>query len=501
MAEEQAAPEYRRGRRPGDLYLRRPRVTPSGLHRVLGVSGLFSAAYGNVGSSIYYALGVTALYALGLTPVVFIISGFFFLCTALSYSEGTTAMPVAGGSTAFARRAFNDVVSFVAGWAQVLNYLVTIAISAFAVPNYLSTFWPLLGTWPANTIFGIVLVVGLASVNIIGVRQSSQMNMGLALLDLSTQVLLVTLGLALLLSPETLQENIHFGEAPTWSQFLLGISISMIAYTGIETVSNLSEETRNPSKNVPRAVLLTFGSVVLIYSLLPMVALSALPVEEGPDGQFTTALAEEFIEDPVLGVVQQFESLPGALRAGLESWVGILAATILVIAANAGMLGLSRLAYSMGQHRQLPSFVSRLEPRRRTPATAIALAAVFSALLLLPGRVTELANLYSFGAMLSFTIAHASIIALRYREPDMERPFRVPLNVRIRGRPVPLPSVIGAAATFTTWLVVVANQELARTVGFSWMLGGLLVFLLYRRLAARRTTAPSGGPPPGEPSP
>jgi APA family basic amino acid/polyamine antiporter len=468
---------------------------------VLGVPGLFSAAYGNVGSSIYYALGVTALYALGLTPLVFIVSGIFFLCTALSYAEGTTAMPVAGGSTAFARRAFNDVASFVAGWAQVLNYLVTIAISAFAVPNYLSVFWPLLGTWPANTIFGIAVVVGLAGLNIIGLRESSQVNMGVALLDLTTQMLVVGLGLVLLLSPETLTENVRWGEAPTWSQFALGISISMIAYTGIETISNLSEETRNPSKNVPRSVLLTFGTVVLIFSLLPMVALSALPVEEGPDGTFTTRLAEEFIDQPVLGVVQQFESVPEVLRTGLETWVGILAATILTIAANAGMLGLSRLAYSMGRHRQLPSFVSRLEPRRRTPAVAIALSAVLSALLLLPGRLTELANLYSFGAMLSFTIAHASIIALRYREPEMERPFRVPLNIRIRGRPVPLPSIIGGLATFATWLVVVANQELARSVGFGWLLGGLVVFLVYRRLSARGAQTPGAGPSPGKPSP
>lgn len=490
MAEQPTTPTYRRGRHPGDLYLRRPRVTPKGLHRVLDVSGLFSAAYGNVGSSIYYALGVTALYALGLTPVVFIISGFFFLCTALSYAEGTTAMPVAGGSTAFARRAFNDTTSFLAGWAQVLNYVVTIAISAFAVPNYLSVFWPLLGTWPANTVFGVMVVIGLGSLNIVGVRESSRMNMGLALLDLLTQVLLVALGLALLLSPETLTGNVHLGEAPTWDQFLLGISISMIAYTGIETVSNLAEETRNPSKNVPRSVLLTFGSVLLIYSLLPVVALSALPVEEGPDGTFTTQLAEEFIDDPVLGVVRQFESVPDVLRTGLEAWVGILAATILLIAANAGMLGLSRLAYSMGRHRQLPRFVSRLDPRRRTPATAIAISALLSALLLLPGRVTELANLYSFGAMLSFTIAHVSIITLRYREPDMERPFRVPLNVRIRGRPVPLPSVIGGCATLTTWVVVIANQELARFVGFGWLMIGLLVFLAYRRYLSQRDGTP-----------
>lgn len=483
--------EYRRGQRPGDIILRRRRIRTAGLFRVLGVSGLFSAAYGNVGSSIYYALGVTAFYALGLTPVVFVISGLFFLATALTYSEGATSMPEAGGSTAFARRGFNEVMSFTAGWAQILNYIVTISISAFAVPNYLSVFLPVLNSWPTNTLFAVVVIAGLAAVNIVGVKESSRMNMLLALMDLSTQAILVLLGLLLLLSPDTLLDNIDLGTAPTWSQFMLGISVSMIAYTGIETVSNLAEETRNPSKNVPRSVLLTFATVLIMYSLIPIVALSALPVVQEVDGTYTTALADEYVRDPVLGIVKQFTDLPNALRAILEGWVGILAATILIIAANAGMLGLSRLAYSMGRFRQLPPVVSKLHPRRRTPANAIAIFAVLSCLLLIPGRVQELANMYAFGAMLSFTFAHMSIIALRIREPDLARPFKVPLNVTLKGRQIPLPAIVGGLATGTTWFIVVVNQDLTRYVGFSWLAVGFMVFLLYRRAASRAPGAPS----------
>jgi APA family basic amino acid/polyamine antiporter len=477
--------EYRRGRRPGDVYLRRRRIRTAGLYRVLGVAGLFSSAYGNVGSSIYYALGVTAAFALGLTPLAFVISGFFFLCTALSYAEGTTAMPYAGGSSAFARRAFNELAGFVAGWAQVLNFIVTISISAFAVPNYLSVFIPALKTWPANSLIGILVIAALAWINIIGVKESSRVNVILALVDLSTQMLLVLLGLLILLSPETLLDNIHFGVAPTWEQLVLGISISMIAYTGIETVSNLAEETKNPSKNVPRSVLMTFGAVIVMYTLIPLVGLSALPVEQAADGQYTTELAGEFIQDPVLGIVKQFSALPDALRAILESWVGILAATILIVATNAGMLGLSRLAYSLGRHRQLPPIVSRLHPRRRTPANAIAIFAVVSALLLVPGEVKELASLYSFGAMLSFTFAHVSIIAMRVREPEMERPFRVPLGIRVRGRSIPLPSLIGALATGITWIIVVVDQDLTRAIGFGWLIAGLLLYFLYDRWKRR----------------
>jgi len=453
-------------------------VSRRGLQRVLGVPGLFSAAYGNVGSSIYYALGVAALFALGLTPIAFIVAGLIFGCTALTYAEGTTAMPEAGGSSSFARRGFNELFSFVAGWAQVLNFVVTIAISAFAVPNYLAVFLPILKTWPANAMFGIGVVGFLATVNVIGVRESSGVNIGLAVMDLLTQVFLVVLGLFLLLNIDTLIDNVHWGVAPTWDKLVIGIAISMIAYTGIETVSNLAEETRNPAKNVPRSMFGVFGVVLLMYALLPLVALSAMPVEEVAPGEFETELAEEFISDPVLGIVEQF---PGeALQAVLSVWVGILAATILIIATNAGMLGLSRLVYSMGHHRQLPPVFSKIDVKRRTPANAIVIFAIVAAVLIIPGKLDVLANVYAFGAMLSFALAHLSIIAMRVREPEMARPFRIPFNLPVAGRRIPLTAVIGAVGTLVTWVVVVVTQEAGRAVGFPWLLAGLVIYLLYR---------------------
>jgi APA family basic amino acid/polyamine antiporter len=378
----------------------------------------------------------------------------------------------------FARRGFNELFSFVAGWAQVLNFVVTIAISAFAVPNYLAVFVPILKTWPTNAIFGVGVVGFLAAVNVIGVRESSGVNIGLAVLDLLTQAFLVVLGLFLLLNIDTLIDNVHWGVAPTWDKLVIGIAISMIAYTGIETVSNLAEETRNPAKNVPRSMFGVFGVVILMYALLPLVALSAMPVEEVAPGEFETELAEEFISDPVLGIVEQF---PGeALQAVLSVWVGILAATILIIAANAGMLGLSRLVYSMGRHRQLPPVFSEINVKRRTPANAIVIFAVVAAVLIIPGKLDVLANVYAFGAMLSFAFAHLSIIAMRVREPEMARPFRIPFNLRVAGRQIPLTAIIGAVGTLITWVVVVITQEAGRAVGFPWLVAGLVIYLLYR---------------------
>src|SRR5437763_4502790 len=210
-----------------------------GLQRVLGVNALFSTAYGNVGSSIYYALGLVASFALGLTPVVFIIAGFIFFLTAATYAEATAMFPEAGGSSSFARHAFNEFWSFFAAWAQMLNYTITIAISAFFVPHYLGgLFFPFLKTSPGDIFFGIGVVTLLCAINVVGVTEAAALNVALAIIDFSTQVLLVVLGAVLVLSPQTLVNNVQLGVAPTWKNFLIAIPVGMIAYTGIETISN-----------------------------------------------------------------------------------------------------------------------------------------------------------------------------------------------------------------------------------------------------------------------
>src|ERR671935_1524290 len=267
---------------------RRRRRQQAGLERVLGTPALFATAYGNVGSSIYYALGVTAVFALGLTPLVFVIAGIFFGATALTYAEGTVRYPEAGGSASFARHAFNEVVSFGAAWAQMLNYVITVAISAFFVPHYLSIFWGPLRTTPWDVIGGAIVIVFLVILNVVGIKEAASLNVFLAVVDFATQLLLVVIGFALIFDPHVVfSENLHWGVAPTWSQFFLAIPIAMIAYTGIETVSNLAEEARNPARDVPRAISWVGVAVFAIYFTLPMIALSALPVRHASSGYET----------------------------------------------------------------------------------------------------------------------------------------------------------------------------------------------------------------------
>src|SRR5919201_1291720 len=400
----------------------RRRRREHGLERVLGAPALFATVYGNVGSSIYYALGVTALFALGLTPLVFVIAGIIFAATTLTYAEGTVRYPEAGGSSSFARHAFNELVSFGAAWAQMLNYIITISISAFFVPHYLSIFWGPLRTTPWDIIGGAIVIVVLVGVNIVGIKEAASLNVFLAVVDFGTQLLLVLIGFALIFHPHILANNVHFGLAPSWGNFFLAIPVGMIAYTGIETVSNLAEEARDPVRSIPRSITLVAIAVFAIYFTLPLVALSALPVHV-IDGKLTTLLALTpqkggFQNDPVLGVVEHL-GIGGTLLSVLKVYVGILAATILFIATNAGIIGASRITYSMASYRQLPEVFRRLHPRFKTPwLSLIVFAGFVSIVVLLPGRTAFLGTMYSFGAMLSFTIAHVSVIQLRRRYPD-----------------------------------------------------------------------------------
>ena len=457
-----------------------------GLERVLGVNALFATAYGNVGSSIYYALGLVASFALGLTPVVFVITGIFFFCTAATYAEATAMYPEAGGSSSFARRAFNEFVSFFAAWAQMLNYVITVAISAFFVPHYVGgLFWDALRHPPGDVIAGAVVIVVLMAVNVLGAKESAGVNVLLAVIDFMTQLLLVVVGAFLVLSPETLVENINLGVAPTWTDFILAIPIGMIAYTGIETISNMAEEAKDERRTIPEAINRVRLAVYAIYFTLPAVALSALPVTFNErTGEYETKLGlpeEEggFAGDPILGVVKEIDL--GPLQGPGELYVGLLAATILFIATNAALIGVSRLVYSMGIHRQVPDSLRRLHPRFRTPWIGIIAFGGAAILTLIPGQADFLGYMYAFGAMLSFTIAHAAVMRLRAVAPDEPRPYRGPGNLNIRGYDLPVFAVVGGLGTGIAFVVTVALHPEVAAAGTGWLVVGMIVFLLYRR--------------------
>ena len=459
------------------------RIETHGLRRSVGVGGLFATAYGNVGSSIYYALGLVAAYALGLTPVVFMLAGALFALTAKTYQEGATMFPEAGGSSSFARHAFNEFVSFFAGWALSLDYILTIAISAFFVPHYLGAFWPALTHPPGDVIGGLIVIAMLAWLNIRGIGESANLNFVLALLDLATQVLIICIGVVLVLNPALLVHQVHLGSTPSYSHLIFALSLAMLAYTGIETVSNMAEEAVDPGRDVPRAVNYILIAVLGVYAGMTVVALSALPVVgHGPHAY--TLLGQTppngYQNDPVLGIISHLGLAPGVTHV-LRYYVGVLAATILFIATNAGLIGISRLSWSLAEHRQIPGIFAQLHPKHRTPWFTIVVFSVFAGILLIPGKTDFLGNLYSYGAMLSFTIAHAAVVALRIKDPDRERPYRIGVNVRFRGAAIPISAVIGGIGTFAAWVSVLALHVDARYVGTGWMVVGLTGYVIYRR--------------------
>jgi APA family basic amino acid/polyamine antiporter len=455
-----------------------------GLQRVLGVNALFATAYGNVGSSIYYALGLVASLALGLTPIVFVLTGVIFYLTAATYAEATAMYPEAGGSSSFARHAFNEFWSFFAAWGQMLNYVITVAISAFFVPHYIGgLFWAYLKTSPGDVFFGIGVIVLLCAINVVGVKEAAGLNIFLAFTDFSTQLLLVVIGGVLVLSPSVLVHNVHLGFAPHWKDFLIAIPVGMIAYTGIETISNMAEEAKDESRTIPAAIKGVVVAVFAIYAALPAVALSALPVRcTGRHCQTLLGLSEDrggFAGDPVLGIVKHLHL--GTLQHAGEIYVGLLAATILFIATNAGIIGVSRLVYSMGLHRQVPDQLRRLHPRFRTPWIGILVFGGVACLTLIPGQADFLGNMYAFGAMLSFTIAHLSVIRLRVRQPERERPYLGPGTLRVWGVQLPLFAVVGGTGTFLAFVTVTVLHLNVAIAGVGWLLIGVCVYVTFRR--------------------
>lgn len=491
----------KRGRLPGDV-----RIVVGQRHaklpRTLGAPALFAACYGNVGSSIYYALGVTAAYALGLTPLALILAGLIFVTTALNYAEGTAALPYAGGSSSFARRAFNEPIGFLVGWVQLLNYTATVSISAYFAIGYLRIFGrylaPLQGLADphAHAIAAVALTAVLIVVNIIGIQESSFLNFALSILDLGTQVVLVLLGVLLLLNIQTVLSNIHLGVAPTWGSFLASVSIAMVSYTGIETISNMSEEARNPARSVPRATFFVIAAVLFVSAFLPTIGMSQFPVHM-VGGHYTTALATTWKDDPVAGIVSRFHPAWLAYWAGV--WVGILAFTILVIATNAGLIGISRLSYSLATADLFPHQFARLHPKFRTPFIAIIVFGIAAALIILPGQIDFMAAVYSLAATFAFATAHLAVMRLRFVAPKLRRPFEMPLNIALKTGKIPVLSVIGALAIGSVFTqLIFQNISNSTFMYIGWLVAGVVIFVIYRVYRGQPIWEPLVSAPPPE---
>lgn len=469
--------------------------------RGLGAPALFAIAASAIGSSIYFALGLVAGDALGLTPAVFLVAGVFFVITMMTYVEGSSLHPERGGASTFARYAFNELWSFVAGWAILLDYLIVMAIGAFSISHYLAAFWGKAGEPGVELVIagGAIGFVAWANVRGLSVdRLRFVLRLGLA--DLVVSLAVVAVGLATLFDPGLVIDSIDLGSAPAWDDLVFAAVIATVAMTGIEAASGLAGEVRVGRRSLRRVVLVATAAVLLVFVGISVVALMAVPVEGA-----STELGGRFVEAPVLGVVSAYD--PAWVMDGFRYAVGGLGALVLVQAVNVNMLGLSRLAYSLATNRQIPSTLGRLHPERSTPYVAIAVAAAMSFGLVLSADLELLAGIFAFGAMLAFTIAHLAVVVLRFREPELPRAFRVPLSIRVRGGSLPVPAAVGALAALAAWVSVLVLHEGARVVGGAWMVGGLVLYVLYRgtqdKPLTKRFTIPEEGlqEPPSEVEP
>ena len=455
------------------------------LERVLGAPALFSVAYGEIASSIYVALAIVAQKALGRTPAVLLAVGVLFLVIALSYAEGTAAIPETGGAATMVRKAFNDLAGFMTGWVLFLDYLIVIALSALFLPHYLAGAFQISqlrkGPWDEVVAVGAIVAVGLVRL----VRRPGFYTIGVfvAALDVLTQLLLIGLGFALLAKSSALTHGLNVGSSPTWHSLLFALPLAMLAYTGLETVANMAEEARSPGVDLPKSVFSAVALVVLVYVAIAYVGLSAFPVEHG-----STQLGNRWLRAPLIGISEALHGhLGSGVVAAVRGFVGVSGALILLASVATAVSGFGRLAYSLGEHGMLPRAFGRLGRRTHIAPESI-VAAVVIAVALLVGvnaaaghPVIFLASLFSFGVLLAFVAAQVAVLRLRMTAPDLARPYRVPLDVRWRGAALPLPTIVGLLATVAVFVIAMVTHPAARYAGPSWLAGGLVVFYLVRR--------------------
>jgi APA family basic amino acid/polyamine antiporter len=461
-----------------------------GFERVLDAPRLFAVAYGEIASSLYFALGIVAGQALGLTPAVLLATGALFLVVALSYAEAVSALPETGGTVNVVRRASNDLAGFVAGWALLLDYLIVISLSALFLPHYLGGALGIEGLResPWDVIGAVLVVVGLTVARLVKRTKLHTGAVAIAGLDLGVQLLLVLLGLAFLVTPDALDAGLGVSEGLAPSELAFALPLAMLAYTGLETVANLAEETREPGRALPRSLFSSIGLVVLVTAAIAVIGLTAYPPTNG-----TTALGDQWLEAPLLGIAAAFDgtSLPGALADIVRVAVGLSGVLVLLAAATTSVSGCSRLLHSMGEHGMLPRELGRLERRTLVSAEAIVAISLVAVAIIVGNAVLAeddpvgLASVYSFGVLLAFTAAQLAVLVLRVREPELPRPFRARPEVRIRGVPLPLPALVGAPLTFAVWVLAMVTHPGARYAGPAWLAVGLAIFLVVRRRRGR----------------
>lgn len=455
----------------------------AGLRREVTIWGSFTWGYADVGADVYVALGLVMAAAQGATPLAFLIAGIVYIMVGLLYSELAGAYPIAGGGQYFTLRGLGDFWGLIAGAALMLDYTVDVALFSIASAGYINFFFPQvrefavdLGPfqnvnliWMAETLF---LIFILTLLNIRGIKESSLLNETLGALDMIMETSIIIIGFAFAWRPELFLHQWQT-EFPSLEKLLYGVSIAVISYVGLESVSQAAEETIRPAAVIPRSSL-SLIIVVLMFALaFPTVSLGILPWHEiaAREGDPVARLASEL---PFVG----FLAGPAA---------AILAATIVLISANTGIMGASRLAYSMAEFGLIGEQLSAVHPRYHTPVRAIVLfsgvAALQAVFAFFSGRkaMETMANMYAFGAMLAYFLASIAFVALRAKEPYTPRPYKVPLNIKFKNAEIAIPGFLAIIGSGGMLFIVMWTHALARIVGPLWVLAWFIYYVWHRK--------------------
>ncbi len=466
------------------------------LRRDLGILGNFAFAYGDVAEGIYFTLGIVLLYAKSAATYAYFFATIAYVLTAICYAELSSSYHQAGGAFTFANKAFGRNIAFLAAWALLLDYVVTTAISTLAAVGYVRYFIPM-PTGDLATIT-VIVIVALVALNIIGISESARFSYILVLFDIVGVALVVVVGFAFSYHP-ALNPVPHIGSAPTYPNFLYAVTIAMSSYLGIEVVSQSAGETKTPGKNIPRAVLLISVAVVASTIAISSLALGVIPVQD-----FVSNPAA--IDYPVSFIASHLAY--GWALGGLSAILGI---TVLLVAANAGLVGVSRLGYAMSQAEVLPKALGRLQKKFRTPYLSLIFFSSFAIAVIVAfsGSLDLLAEMYNFGALIAYMIVGLSLISLRNKDKTLVRPFRTPISIKLHRKKlggvqeyeVPIFAVACFVADLIIWVLVVILHPLGREVGTAWMIFGLLLYYIYTRIQKKPgpTLAEFPGAPPSIP--
>lgn len=449
----------------------------------IGAGALLMVVYIAAASSLFFGLGLIAEQGLALTPVVMVLGGVFFVFNFMSYVEGSSLHIERGGASSFARFAFDELVSFVAGWAILLDYAIVLALAVSAVPNYLAVFWSPLEGKAGEMLIPVALIVAMAWSNIRGVSaRSLRRRLPLGVIDFVVLLAIIVIGLIVVWDPEALTQNISLGSAPTWHSLFVALVLATVAGTGIEAASGLAGEIKIGRRELKAVVWSSAASTITIFAGISLVALMADPVTVS-GGSDTTAIASTYIENPVVGVVAGFD--PSWLADSLKYVVAVVATVTLVQAARIYLLGPMRVTYALATNRQIPSAMGRLHPKYGTPYVAATAVAVVASGLAMLDDPELLVAIFAFGALLTFSIANLSIIRLRFKEPGAKPAYRVPLSIPIGESSIAVPSLIALVGSVAAFLAVIILRHTATLVGGIWLLVGLSLYVAHRRSQGR----------------